>query len=65
MTFWQAVREFLKSYLMQGGGTTDYAVEIFHDALRHGTYRCFLVSRFMSLSFFLSFREPVLKLVCF
>ncbi|WP_299519567.1 NAD-dependent epimerase/dehydratase family protein [Winogradskyella sp.] len=27
---------------MPGGGTTDYAVEIYHEAIKHGSYECFL-----------------------
>jgi nucleoside-diphosphate-sugar epimerase len=28
--------------VMPGGGTTDYAVEIYHEAIKKGTYDCFL-----------------------
>ncbi|MBU0983496.1 MAG: L-threonine 3-dehydrogenase [candidate division Zixibacteria bacterium] len=33
----------LISYVTEpGGGTTDYAVEIFHEAIKHGSYSCYL-----------------------
>jgi len=32
----------ISSKAMPGGGTTDYAVEIYHEAIKHSYYKCFL-----------------------
>lgn len=32
----------ISSKAMPGGGTTDYAVEIYHEAIKHEYYKCFL-----------------------
>eukprot|EP01083_Nonionella_stella_P043295 116807_1 len=35
----------ISSKAMPGGGTTDYAVEIYHEALKHKFYKCFLAEK--------------------
>ena len=37
----------ISNQAMPGGGTTDYAVEIYHEAIKHGRYTCFLNERAM------------------
>ena len=32
----------ISNLAMPGGGTTDYAVEIYHEAIKSGKYTCFL-----------------------
>ena len=37
----------ISNQAMPGGGTTDYAVEIYHEAIKHHRYTCFLNERAM------------------